>query len=336
MQKLLLIFLLLSAMQLSAQEDPSALAREITARCTTDREKVTAIFKWITSNISYRISPGRIKVIGRASSRYVKELYADDDTGALKSLNIRVAETTLQRRVAACEGYARLFTTLCDFAGIRSEIIVGYARSSSNKPVPKFGVNHYWNAVLIDGDWKLLDATWSSGYISSRGDEFIREYDPAYFLASPDDFINDHYPDDIRWTLLPYSRVPREFHYSPFQQKSFRKYSIKSFYPATGIINAAIGDTIRLELATTNAERDKVIASDALIDSTIFSHSDAWVFLRPMQEIPGVVSQNRHTYAFAVTRPGVEWLYLMYNEDMVLRYKVNVKERSETGRKQPY
>ncbi|MBL7746013.1 MAG: hypothetical protein JNM19_01185 [Chitinophagaceae bacterium] len=333
MKRVLLIYLLFPLMPLLAQEDPAALAKEITAGSTTEQEKVTAIFKWITSNIAYRISPGKIKVIGKASSRYVKELYTDDDTGALKPLNIRIAETTLQKRVAACEGYARLFTTLCDFAGIRSEIIVGYARSSSNKPVPKFGVNHYWNAVMIDGNWKLLDATWSSGYISHRGDEFIREYDPAYFLTSPGDFIKDHYPDDIRWTLLPYSMVPKEFHYSPFQQKSFVKYSIKSFFPASGIIEAAIGDTIHFELATTNAERDKVIAPDALVDSSFFSHSEAWVFLQPVKKMPEAALQQRHTYSFPVTRAGVEWLYLMYNDDMVLRYKVNVKEGNETGRK---
>ncbi len=326
MKRRLLILLLFPVLPLFSQEDPATLAQKITASCTTEKQKVTAIFKWITENIAYRThAPARVRSIGKQSAKYSKEQNEDTDTGALKPLSVRVSETVLQKREAVCEGYSRLFFTLCEFAGIRSEIIVGFARPSANKPVSRFGVNHFWNAVLIDGDWKLLDATWSSGYISAPGNEFIREYDPAYFLTSPDDFIKDHYPDDIRWTLLPPSRVPREFFRSPFLQKSFYKYSIASFYPASGIIEVAIGDTIRLELATTNADRDKVIAPDLLVDSTIFSHSDSWVFLKPSNEITGPSFQNKHSYTFAVTKPGVEWLYLMYNDDMVLRYKVNVR-----------
>ncbi|MEQ1676292.1 MAG: transglutaminase domain-containing protein [Chitinophagaceae bacterium] len=334
MKRRLLILLLFPVLPLFSQEDPATLAQKITASCTSEKQKVTAIFKWITENIAYRTHVStRVRSIGKQSAKYAKEQNDEADTGALKPLSVRVSETVLQKREAVCEGYSRLFTTLCEFAGIRSEIIIGYARPSANKPVSRFGVNHYWNAVLIGGDWKLLDVTWSSGYISSRGGEFIREYDPAYFLTSPDDFIKDHYPDDIRWTLLPASRLPGEFFRSPFRQKSFNKYSIASYYPTSGIIEAAIGDTIRLELATTDADRDKVIAPDLLVDSTIFSHSDSWIFLKPAKETEDQPFQNRHSYAFAVTKPGIEWLYLMYNDDMVLRYKVNVRQpKPDEGR----
>ena len=301
------------------QEKPEALAKQLIAPCKTEFEKITAIFKWITENISYGIKPDN-----KVQKTFSEVVVIDD--GPLKPLNERVAESVLQKRVAVCNGYACLFTTLCDFAGIRSEIIVGYAKSGTNKPTQRFGVNHYWNAVMIDDTWHLLDATWASGYVSLRGDEFIREYDEKYFMTSPEIFIQDHYPDDVRWTLLPDSKFPNEFYRSPFKQKSFIKYQITSFYPAKGIIEAAVGDTIRLSLETSIKESGRNISPDLLIDSLIFSHSPSWIFLRP--DFSGdLSSQNRFNYIYTVTSPDVEWLYLLYNDDLVLRYKINVKKK---------
>jgi hypothetical protein len=319
MKWLLSISFLLLISPVYPQEKPEALAKQLIAPCKTELEKVTAIFKWITENISYGIKPDN-KV-----QKAISEVVVIDD-GPLKPLNERVAENVLQKKVAVCDGYARLFTTLCDFAGIRSEIIVGYAKSGTSKPTQRFGVNHYWNAVMIDGKWNLLDATWASGYVSWRGDEFSREYDERYFLTAPEIFIQDHYPDDVRWTLLPDSKFPNEFYRSPFKQKSFIKYQFTSFYPASGIIEAAVGDTIRLSLETGIKESGRNVSPDLLIDSTIFSHSPFWIFLRPdFSNNPP--SQNRFNYIYTVPSPDVKWLYLLYNDDLVLRYKINVKKK---------
>ena len=310
-----------------AQENPELLAKRLIAPCKTEFEKVTAIFTWITENITYRIKPNnKIPVtIAFSLKNSINEREMIDD-GPLKTLNERVAESALLGREAVCDGYARLFTTLCDFAGIRSEIIIGYAKSGRKKPTQRFGVNHYWNAVMIDDVWYLLDATWACGYLSVRGDEFIREYDEKYFLAPPEVFIQDHYPDDARWTLLPDSKIPEEFSRSPFKQKSFIKYHITSFYPANGIIETFVGDTIRLSLETDMKEIGRNVSPDLLIDSAIFSHSSSWIFLRPEMSEKRE-SQNRHSYFYAVASPDVEWLYLLYNDDLVLRYKINVKKK---------
>jgi hypothetical protein len=322
MRWLLSISFLLLQTAAFTQTSPEALAKQLIAPCKNELAKVTAIFRWITDNISYKIKPGP----GRGSNKISIIESRKMDDGPIKPLNERVAETVLQKREAVCDGYARLFTLLCDYAGIRSEIIVGFAKNSTNKPVRRFGVNHYWNAVMIDGIWHLLDATWASGYLSFRRDEFIREYDEKYFLTAPEIFIQDHYPDDIRWTLLPDSKIPEEFYRSPFKQKSFIKYQIISFYPVSGIIEAFIGDTIRLSLETDIGEFGRNVSPDLLIDSTIFFHSPSWIFLRPdMSEKPA--SQNRHNYIYTVASPEIEWLYLLYNDDLVLRYKVNVKKK---------
>jgi len=307
-----------------SQETVADLSKKLTGTLSSEREKVSAIFHWITSHISYRVKPGKQAVIGAASRRNTME--PEEDLSPLKPLNERVAETVLQKRVAVCDGYARLFTTLCDYAGIRSEVIVGYARTGSNQQAGRFQVNHYWNAVMIDQQWYLLDATWASGYLSGDGSVFIRDYDQRYFLTPAKIFIRDHYPDDARWTLLPDAEVPEEFSSSPFRLKSFSKYRITSFYPSFGVIETFVGDTIRLQLETAITEAGRNIVPDLLIDSAFFTHSPSWVFLRPENAGSAQLAQQ-YTYTYTIASPDVEWLYLLYNDDMVLRYKLNVKKK---------
>jgi hypothetical protein len=315
--------LFFSAPACFAQDDLSLLTRKIIEGQDSERGKVSAIFHWITDNISYKIK-NRNAIIGAASKR--NSIMPDGDDSPLLPLNERVALKVLGSGVAVCDGYARLFSTLCDYAGIRSEIIVGYARSSNNKPVARFGVNHYWNAVQIDGKWFLADATWASGYLTPRGDEFIREFDENYFLASPEQFIKDHYPDDLRWTLLDDSKIPDEFFRSPFKQKSFSKYQITGYAPTGGIIEAQIGDTLHFKLETALNEKERPISPDQLIDSAIFTYSASWVFLQPdKKNSPG--SRQKH-YSYPVQSSNAEWLYLMYNDDLVLRYKLNIKKKN--------
>src|SRR5438093_2812850 len=95
------------------------LAKRLTAFCSTETEKARAIFRWITEHIAY-------KTKGNFNASFKAE---DDDTSVvLKPLNERIAESVIKKKTAVCDGYARLFKTLCDKAGIRSEIITGYAR----------------------------------------------------------------------------------------------------------------------------------------------------------------------------------------------------------------
>ncbi len=320
--KLLLTISILLLFQpvFAQQEDAAALAKRLTASHPTELEKVTSIFHWVTSNISYHVRPDRRKVIGTHSFKNYQSEIADEDDGPLKPLTERVAENVLLRKAAVCDGYARLFTTLCDYAGIRSEVIVGYARSNKGGH-NYFAVNHYWNAVQIDGKWHLVDATWASGYV--KNDQFVFAYDDSYFLSKPEHFIRDHYPDDARWTLLPDSNMPDEFRRSPFKQKSFAKYRITSFYPSRGIIETYVGDTIILELKTAVSEQGRDVCPDLLIDSAIFTHSPSWVFLRPHAS----AIKDLHQYVYTVNSPDVEWIYLLYNDDLVLRYKVNVRKK---------
>lgn len=302
--------------------DPAALSRLLTASCTTEKEKVTAIFHWITDHISYYRVPAASKKRKREPTPEEEE----PDAGPLKPLTERVAIKVLQDRYTYCDGYSRLFQSLCDHAGIRSEIITGYARADMNRTEEKFRSNHSWNAVSIDSAWYLLDVTWASGYIARSTGEFVRHYDAYYFLTPPDEFIRHHYPDDLRWTLLSDPPPLYEFRYTPFRQRSFVKYDITAYSPARGIIEVNVGDTIHLELETNNnIAKGMTIAPDSLWDSASLLISPLYTYIKPDALLPG----NKVSYSFRVDSDAVGWLHVMYNDDAVLRYRLNVKKQKK-------
>ncbi len=294
---------------------PAELSKQLISFCSNDLEKVRAIFKWIADNIDYKVK----KTIYRKGTSALND---DDNDSTFRSLDERVAEMVLRSGFAFCDGYARLFKTLCNYAGIRAEIITGYGRV--NKSTRRFGNNHTWNAVMIDNVWQLLDVTWASGYISWSGDTFIRHFDEEYFLMPPNRFILEHYPDDLAWTLMEKPPLMPEFHNSPFKQKTFTKYRITSYRPVGGIIEVRKGDTLLVELETSDAERDHQIGSDPFLDLNSFSGSSCAVLS------PCFVEHNKIYYTYYVTTPSIEWLYIQYNNDIIMRYRLMVKGDKQT------
>lgn len=286
------------------------LSQQLTGGYTTELEKTRAIFRWITENIAYRT---------RASTRQNNPGFIDDkDTGALKPLDERVAESVFENRQGVCEGYARLFKTLCDFSGIRSEMVYGYARTETFKRIQRFRSNHSWNAVYVDSAWYLLDVTWASGYVD-RNDQFVRYLDEQYFLTTPEVFIREHYPDDLSWALMTDPPLMPEFRYSPFRQRAFVKYQIAQYSPATGILQAKVGDTLQFQLVSSNLKADKNISANPFLDQSLYSSSTS-ALIKPFSTTGNLVQ-----YRYIAISSSVQWIYLLYNEDLVLRYRVHVK-----------
>lgn len=286
----------------------ASLSGQLTEKCTTDLQKVTAIFRWVTDNISYNL-----RAINRGGDASVFYEEPDDTSTVLKPLTERVAENVLRRRVAVCDGYSRLFKSLCDHAGIPCEVITGYARTGWNSG-SKFRSNHKWNAVRIDSSWYLLDATWASGFITYPTDEFVRNLDNRYFLTPPDQFIRDHYPEDINWTLLKNPPTLSEFYKAPFHYTAFIRAGITSYFPAKGIIEAAIGDSIRFEVEAPGKENILLVSAEPAVDT---SDTD---------DPPVINGEERAVYHYTVNGNAPEWLYVICNGETVLRYKLNIKK----------
>lgn len=304
----LFLFLTVSA----RAQQPDSLAQAVTRHAETEREKVEAIFQWITQNIAYALPGGR-----KDYPVLTDEPVLDTSHDGREGLRF-TARQVLLRREAVCEGYARLFKVLCAAVGVQAEIVSGYVRTGSAK---KFGSNHSWNAVRIDSTWYLADPTWASGFISMASGRFVNAYDPFYFLTPPDQLARTHFPDDPRWLLLPsVARFP-EFRRQPFRQKAFIKYSLLPDPGVSGWITARSGDTLTLRLRSVDPDRDRQVAIDLMAESTPSGSRPDWVLLEGAQE------GDAWVYRYVPQTTGQAYLFLRYRGEPVLRYFLQVEER---------
>jgi hypothetical protein len=123
------------------------------------------------------------------------------------------APTVLQNRRAVCAGYAQLFTALCRAMHLTCETITGEVPRALSRRFQGI-TGHAWNAVKVDGVWKLLDVTWASNEDGSVNDGF--------FLVAPEEFIHSHFPEGAKWQFLgDKAWTADQFHSVPAIQQEF-------------------------------------------------------------------------------------------------------------------
>jgi hypothetical protein len=173
-----------------ARETPSSKTSEIaelsaylTAVAKNDIEKVRAIYVWIAENI-----------------RYDTKLYFDDKISPRERTEKQTSQKVLKYKKGVCEGYSNLFQDLAQEAGLVSEKVSGFTKNQRGR-VARLG--HAWNAVRIENEWYLIDNTWGAGYVDNENNRFKRQFEEKYFLADPEVFVLDHYPNDPLFQMLP-------------------------------------------------------------------------------------------------------------------------------------
>ncbi|ESO82521.1 hypothetical protein LOTGIDRAFT_134373, partial [Lottia gigantea] len=117
--------------------------------------------------------------------------------------------------------YSQWFSKLCRAAKIPCVIIHGRLKGSSYQVGQSvFEDEHYgeWNAVLIDGVWRFVDAYWgafkSQNRLESRSSShktLTYTCDENYFLTDPSEMIYSHYPEVPEWQLLQYPWTINKF-----------------------------------------------------------------------------------------------------------------------------
>ena len=157
---------------------PYHLAKYLTRNTISDLEKVRSIYVWVANNITYDMIS------------FQAGIYPDFH-----------ARAVLKNKSGVCEGYARLFNALCMEADVKCETIRGYSKGYGYQPGSEFDVsNHAWNAVEIEGEWYLVDATWATTSVNTS--KAKRPINEKYFLATPADFLLDHLPEIKVWQLV--------------------------------------------------------------------------------------------------------------------------------------
>jgi hypothetical protein len=160
-----------------------SLAKSLIARYKTGTEKVRAIYVWVTHNVKYDM-----RLLSENSGLTIEQKKRKQQP-----------ERILKSKRAVCEGYTNLFVALCEEAGLPCHFVTGYTKNVDGQINP---TTHAWNVVKVDGAWHLVDATWGAGGFEEGKRKYVKNMDEAFFLAKPEDFIQDHFPVDPLFQML--------------------------------------------------------------------------------------------------------------------------------------
>ncbi len=156
--------------------DITNLAEEITKNADSDLERVSAIYTWVTKNISYDVDTYAQIVKNKKILPNPLELIA--------------ASKTLERRKAIAEGYSLLTAALIRAVNIPAVTVVGYALKGKEVQGA-----HAWNEAYVDDRWINLDTTWDAGGITGNMDEglsFVSRPARDFFDMPDSEFKKTH------------------------------------------------------------------------------------------------------------------------------------------------
>lgn len=233
------------------------LVHQLTDGLLNDLEKVRAIFRWIT-----------VKDLNVMD--FDESIESDTPLGLLRGIKY------------GTETYHVLFMRLCSYAGLHCVEIRGHSKSVGYEPGMKIQPEMFqntWNAVLIDGDWRLVQCNWGARHLvlnkdrrkggsakqengekennkenkvsSQRGKDKIRyQYDEHYFLTDPDEFIQEFCPHEKEWQLLEAPITLEEFEALPFVRSVFFHFGMRfdRTMPAVIETNERGGADIRIRI----------------------------------------------------------------------------------------
>lgn len=220
----------------------SKLVDYLTSNLKKDIEKVRAIAVFITYQMDHNLyEENKIQKLTKKNKMYD----FSDDT---------IPFTT---RIGNSQDYAELFQELCQLAGLNVALISGYAgndvpktpyitsikmeerqisKFENKKALPLQPYISFWNAVMLDGKWYLIDTYWmdkskkgfgkdirtDSAFNSSLKKRLKKlptisnltkgkSIDEKFFMADPKTFLETHFPDEEKWQLRTFPISWHEF-----------------------------------------------------------------------------------------------------------------------------
>lgn len=138
----------------------------------SDVQRLRAIFTWVSEKICWE-----------------EDFEGDIDT-----------RRVIQAKRACAEEYAVLVMEMCTAVGLECEIVRGYLKTPGDvadlNMMPRS--NHWWNAVIVDNEWRIIDCCLASPsnpkrglYSSANGPTA----DSWWFLARPTEVCWTHVPE---------------------------------------------------------------------------------------------------------------------------------------------
>lgn len=118
------------------------------------------------------------------------------------------ASAALRTRKTTSEGYAAVFQTLCDVAGIKCYTIKGWVKAHPEDiGVTNDRTEHDWNVVMIKNLLLLIDPTLAAGHTDYKRKSFEQEYADGWFFTTKDFFFLNHFSKDKK-SPIPSELLP--------------------------------------------------------------------------------------------------------------------------------
>jgi hypothetical protein len=314
-----------------------SLTLHLTAPYDRQLLKARAIFKWITENIAYDYK--YINKHGEYGDESISFECSDENDCEAKrtAWETRYIDRVLRRKKAVCMGYSMLFKRMCDFAGLRAQMLPGYVRTEDYQVGTPGTLNHAWNSIYIDSTYYLLDATWAAGGCIKDPDDdgkllgFVKQFNPYYWLTLPEDFARNHYPSDTMWTLVPlYTK--EKFMANPWY-RSRELPHIHLVSPATGIIHAKKGDTLHFVIECPRFDMLQM-------NSNVFRNPDIYERIKigrhrslyhldtlavKMQQYVSYRREDRLCkFDYVVTDATLYYLDILFDHERIMRFNVTI------------
>ena len=162
------------------------LAQQITQGATNEAMRARALYTWITEHIRYDVQE-----------------WAHITGGGSAYMNAHDPLSVIERGTTVCAGYAWLYDAMARSVGLDSTFLIGAVRGYRGTPDDTLvsAFKHAWNAVKVDGDWRLLDATWGARQTGESETDYL-DRQAYYFDTPPNQMIFDHLPETSEWQLL--------------------------------------------------------------------------------------------------------------------------------------
>uniref|UniRef100_A0A1I8FY85 TGc domain-containing protein n=1 Tax=Macrostomum lignano TaxID=282301 RepID=A0A1I8FY85_9PLAT len=140
------------------------------------------------------------------------------------------AEALLSAAVEGRAAMAVALRLLCRAFGLDCRLVQGSVRGGLRDPAIGDAV-HLWNAVRLNGSWRLIDSFWAARGYGSGGKQQQeagdRQLDEFYFLARPAQFVFTHFPDRASWQLLEKPLTIARFNNLAQVKNAFFKYGLE-------------------------------------------------------------------------------------------------------------